>query len=92
MSVPINSLKMAQGDYNREKVHSIIKNGDKSALPIFISADFYILDGNHRMLAKLNSGSKNIKVTKLGMNAKEILDVIHEYPRIKRQSSQGKVL
>ena len=24
MSVPINSLKMVQGDYNREKVHSII--------------------------------------------------------------------
>lgn len=43
-TVPIDSLKMAQGDYNRDKVHAIITSGDKGGAPIFISADLFVLD------------------------------------------------
>jgi len=85
-TVRINTLRMAQGEYNRAKVHSIIKQGDKSNLPIFISKDNYVLDGNHRMLAKLNTGSVTIKVIKLGLNIKELLPLVEKFPRWDKKS------
>ena len=84
--VPTKSLKLVQGEYDRDKVGSIINKGDIGDSPIFVSVDGYVIDGNHRLIAQLNMPnmkSNYIKVTELGMPAKELLDVIGNFPNVR---------
>lgn len=83
--VPARSLKMVQGEYNRDKVASIIDSGNAEGQPIFISRDGYVIDGNHRLIAKLNmpTKSKYIEAIELGMDALPLLGVIHAFPHVR---------
>lgn len=84
--VPTRSLKLVQGEYDRDKVGSIISKGDIGDSPIFISIDGYVIDGNHRLIAQLNmpnAKSNYIKVTELGMPAKELLKLIDGFPHVR---------
>lgn len=84
--VPTRSLKLVQGEYDRDKVGSIISKGSIGDAPIFISIDGFVVDGNHRLIAQLNmpsAKSNYIKVTELGMPAKELLKLIEEFPHVR---------
>jgi hypothetical protein len=83
--IPARSLKLAQGEYNRDKVGSIIDSGHAGEDPIFVSKDGYVVDGNHRLIAHLNmpEASKYIQVTELGQDIKTLLDEISHYPKVR---------
>lgn len=77
--VPAKSLKLAQGEYNRDKVASMISKGESNITPITISQDGFVIDGMHRLIAKLNmphSKSSYMNVIELGMDAIPLLDLI----------------
>lgn len=83
--VPAKSLKLVQGEYNRDKVGAIIDSGNIGGAPIFISKDGYVIDGNHRLIAHLNTpgASSYINVTELGLPVKPLLDVISQFPQVR---------
>lgn len=86
--VPARSLKLIQGEYNRDKVGAIIDSGSIGGAPIFVSSDGYIIDGNHRLIAHINSpgAGSYIEVTELGAEAKALLDVISRFPHVRYRS------
>jgi GNAT superfamily N-acetyltransferase/disulfide oxidoreductase YuzD len=76
-------LKAIQGEFDKDKVQKgidKIKSG-KELNPIIVSNDGYVIDGNHRWLAALNSDIK-IAAIKVKETAKKILKVIKEYPKV----------
>lgn len=83
--VPAKSLKLAQGEYNKDKVGEIVDSGSTGGNPIFISKDGYVVDGNHRLIAHLNipNSSRYINVTEIGMDIKPLLDLISTYPNVR---------
>lgn len=95
--VPAKSLKMAQGEYNRDKTGDMISNSVviTNDRPIFISKDGYILDGNHRFIAHINqpTASKYITCTELGLDILDLLKVAHQCPCVRyRGYSESVVL
>lgn len=89
--VPAKSLKLAQGEYNRDKVGEIVASGSAGDNPIFISKDGYVVDGNHRLIAHLNiPGSGNyITATEIGEEIKPLLELISEYPNVRYRNLNG---
>lgn len=83
--VPARSLKLAQGEYNRDKVGDMIRSGITGGNPIFISKDGHVVDGNHRLIAHLNipNSSSYINVTELGLDIKPLLELISNYPKVR---------
>jgi len=83
--VPAKSLKMAQGEYNRDKVGAIVDSGNVGGDPIFVSKDGYVIDGNHRLIAHLNlpGAGSYIRVCELGLETKALLELIHSYPNVR---------
>jgi hypothetical protein len=83
--VPARSLKMAQGEYNRDKVGTIMDSGNLGGAPIFVSKDGYVIDGNHRLIAHLNlpGASSYIGVTELGLDARSLLTLIRSFPKVR---------
>lgn len=83
--VPARSLKMVQGEYNRDKVGSIMAGGKLDGPPIFVSKDGYVIDGNHRLIAHLNlpDAGAYIGVSELGLDARPLLELIHKYPNVR---------
>lgn len=90
--VPAKSLKIVQGEYNRDKVGAIIAQGLDEFASIFISKDGYVVDGNHRLIAKLNcpGGSNYMNVTELGMDIRPLLELIHEFPGVRYRNLNDK--
>lgn len=83
--VPAKSLKMVQGEYNRDKVAAIMDGGKISGPPIFVSKEGYVVDGNHRLIAFLNmeNTSRYIEVTELCMEIKPLLDLISQFSEVR---------
>ena len=55
-------------------------NNETLSNPIIISKDNYVIDGHHRWLAHLNK-NKIIDVLKIDLNAKDLIDKIHDYDK-----------
>ena len=92
--VPIKSLKMSQSEYDRDKVMEIM-NGMRTDLkkfsPIFVSSDGYVIDGNHRFIAKMNvSDARYIDVTEVDMPMMQILDFIKDYHGVRYRTLHDK--
>lgn len=89
--VPAKALRMAQGEYNRDKVGAMIDAHETIGNPIFISKDAYVVDGNHRLIALLNlpNASSYIDVTELGVDIKPLLEIISKYPRVRYRNLNG---
>jgi hypothetical protein len=83
--VPAKSLKTAQGEYNRDKVASMIQSGENNLTPIIISKDGFVIDGMHRLIAKLNmiGVSTYMNVIELGMEAIPLLSVIDGFDKVR---------
>ena len=64
----INDLFPMQQDFIPAKVDNIVKdmNAGKEMKPIFISSDYYIVDGHHRWLANKKLNNPTMKVIKVG--------------------------
>jgi hypothetical protein len=97
--VPAKSLKMVQGEYDRDKVVSMIKSGGSSLTPILVSIDGYVLDGNHRLIAQLNlpaydktHKSTYVNVIALGSYIHSLLDITHKFPGVRYRNSHDSVV
>jgi hypothetical protein len=93
--VPIRSLKMSQGEYDRDKVMEIISSmlmGDKKKYdPLFVSSDGYVVDGNHRLIAKLNmNDSTYMDVAEISSPMMQLLDIIRECPYVRYKTLHDK--
>ena len=64
----IDDLFPLQKDFIQSKVDNIVNtmNTDKDMQPIFISSDYYIIDGHHRWLANKHIKNPIMKVIKVG--------------------------
>lgn len=81
--VPILSLRLTQNEINKMKVFKIMKGIRKTGncFPIFISRDNFVIDGSHRMVAKLNINKHDkIDVRRIEMDALDILAKVKEDP------------
>lgn len=83
--VPAKSLKMVQGEYNRDKVAAIISSGNAAGVPIFISKDGFVIDGNHRLIAQLNMPTKSsyIEVLEIDQAAIPLLATVADFPHVR---------
>lgn len=83
--IPAASLKMVQGEYNRDKVGSIMSKGNIGGDPIFVSKDGYIVDGNHRLIAHINlpSAGPYIEVTEIGLDIRSLLLLIRGFSKVR---------
>lgn len=90
--IPIKSIRLIQGQYDRDKVALMIQQ-KRVPPPIFISNDGYVIDGNHTLIAELNRPEKPnyINVIELGMEAKPLLAVIDDFPRVKYRNLNGEL-
>lgn len=78
-----NKLKATQHQFHKEKIQSLMDYMDKGNYddkPILVSKDNYVMDGHHRWLAHKNV-SKDIGVHHISMKAKDLIDMMHEYPK-----------
>lgn len=79
----VNRLKFAQKNFNELKVQALMTQ-DRVQLrqPVIVSADHFILDGNHRVLALLNlEPFDTIPVLLMSVNFPELLKATQEYPK-----------
>lgn len=90
-TVDPDTLKPTQKDFSKpgiersiEKFIEVIK-GKRDLEPIIISSDNRVLDGHHRWLAHKNIGMK-IPVLKANVKIKKLLDVTHDFPKVKYKS------
>lgn len=81
-TVKADTLKATQRNFNQDKIlgmaakyHTLSK-----AKPILVSADNYVIDGHHRWLGALNVNG-NIDIMRADINAHELLDLVHEFPK-----------
>jgi ParB-like chromosome segregation protein Spo0J len=76
-------LKATQHQFHKAKVQSLIdyiESGNYDNKRIIVSKDNYVMDGHHRWLAH-NNTDKDINIYQVNVNAKDLLDLMHEYPK-----------
>lgn len=84
-----NKLKLAQGEYDRDKVLSIVKNMQEKnektlTQPLFVSKDGYVIDGMHRLVAMYNNPKTkmSVPVLKVNMDFIEFIEFIKKCPYV----------
>lgn len=81
-TIRVGDLQATQKEINAEKVRQMQGDADLGKYPILISKDLYVLDGHHRWAALLaDDPESEIKVVKLGLPIKALLEVAHEFPK-----------
>lgn len=80
----VKKLKLAQSKINIKKVKELLRSGsDKLDKPILVSKDGYVLDGNHRYLASVNTpGREIVNVVVVGAPIRKALSLLREFPRV----------
>lgn len=76
-------LKATQHQFHITKVQAMIDKIDSGSYdnkPILTSKDNYVMDGHHRWLAFSNLGM-NIDTIKVDLPAKQLIDMMHDYPK-----------
>lgn len=82
-TVPASKIGFIQGEFHKEKIESLLQNLSVIAEKIiFVSKDYIVLDGNHRILAKqvLNG---NVKVIKIDRYMSELINIVKEFNKVK---------
>lgn len=86
-SLPVASLKLVQNEVNKFKVLSImcaIEKGTTYANPILVSADGYVIDGSHRMIALLNCKNRaKIETLEINSNALDLIELSRKFNNVK---------
>lgn len=95
--VPIKSLRLTQSEYDRDKVMDIIdkmkQTGEqKKFAPIFVSKDGYVLDGSHRLIAKLNlkDDARYMEVAEIDMDMAQLIHIVRNFPNVRFRSLSDK--
>lgn len=82
----VKYLKLAQGEYHKLKVWSLMKKFAKSMdngpLPL-VSSDGFILDGSHRFLAKYNLQRRYIDVMQANVNIHRLIPIARQFNKAK---------
>ncbi|AXC34403.1 hypothetical protein [Vibrio phage YC] len=79
-TVNVSELRLMQAEINKHKIWALMRvlRSKKGLRPIIITRDDYVLDGSHRMVAKLNKGPRTkIKVIRINMNALALVRMIN---------------
>lgn len=73
------TLKACQGEFNVDKIKSLLgrPNDDK---PVVVSSDGYVMDGNHRWAAALNSKATNLLIVRVDLPILDLLSFGRRYP------------
>ena len=78
-TVSADSLKAVQGEFSDAGVEkALIKNKLKKAS--IVSSDNYIIDGHHRWIAALNTGSE-IDIIRVNISGKELLELVKKFDK-----------
>ena len=78
-----SELKATQHQFHKAKIQSLLDYMNKGTYDdqyILVSKDNYVMDGHHRWLAHMNA-KKDIGVHQIGINAKDLIQMMHEYPK-----------
>ncbi|CAL9977834.1 hypothetical protein VPHK469_0029 [Vibrio phage K469] len=74
-------LRLTQNEVNKMKVWKLMRilRNKKGLKRVFVSSDNYILDGSHRLVAKLNTNKMGkMKTIQIDMKALELLRLIRD--------------
>ncbi|AUR97730.1 hypothetical protein NVP1244A_028 [Vibrio phage 1.244.A._10N.261.54.C3] len=77
----VQKLRLTQNEVNKMKVWKLMRvlRNKKGLPPVFVSSDNYILDGSHRLVAKLNTNKLGkMKTIQIDMKALDILKLIRD--------------
>lgn len=72
--LPVVGLKLAQNQFNKEKVLAMMQKDLSKSKPLIVSKDHFVIDGNHRFLAELNRNAKS-KIDAIVINL-NVMDLI----------------
>lgn len=82
--VPLLRLRMEprklRAHQRIDAIKSSLMSEEVRAKPIYISLDFYVLDGNHRWLAHINEGSI-IECIQIALPFAQAVDLMFQFPR-----------
>lgn len=81
-----NKLKFVQKEINQDKVDKIID--DKKAIdkPILVTIDNYVVDGSHRLAARIQDKKKYINTIMADAELKDFLPIAKKYKKVKYKS------
>ncbi|QZI90485.1 hypothetical protein MYOV003v1_p0161 [Vibrio phage 207E48.1] len=80
-SIQTQQLRLTQNEVNKMKVWKLMRvlRNKKGLHPVFVSSDNYILDGSHRLVARLNTNKLGkMKTIQIDMKALELLQLIRQ--------------
>lgn len=88
--VNIDDLNPVQSDIIPNKIDSIVKDivSGKRVNPIFISSDYYIIDGHHRWLANKKLNKKKIGVIKIDYPKDVVLTLFNKIDNVINENSE----
>ena len=82
-TVPARSLKPVQKEFSKQGVEKQMqkRHDGKDKKPVIASSDNYIMDGHHRWLVALNTGT-NVDIYRVNKPGKELLDLLLAFPKV----------
>jgi nicotinic acid mononucleotide adenylyltransferase len=79
-------LKAIQGEFDQEKIKANMETLKAGPLkPIIVSADDFVIDGNHRWLAAMNAGT-SIAAYKANVSGNKLLKITNKFKKVKRNA------
>jgi hypothetical protein len=76
--VPLTQLKPSQGEFDEEKIISMLANFDRPTIKYIVSQDGYIMDGHHDWASRLEEDETGIAdVLMVGMSAQDLIDYLN---------------
>lgn len=89
-----NNLKLYQNEINKDKVLSMIDSVEKdkkSHRPVLVSADGYVIDGSHRVVAmqNLKTSTPTISVIKIDKKGLDALNAVRLYAGARYRNVSG---
>jgi hypothetical protein len=80
-------IKPTQVDFDQDKVDNIIDGGQFNSNKVIVSSDGYLLDGHHRYLAALQTGS-SIGIIRVDTTINTLLKVAIDYTENSQYTEQ----
>lgn len=82
-TVAPGTLKPTQAEFSRDKVAKFVETGAVGARSVLVSSDGHVLDGHHQWLGH-RALNEDIPVIRLSAPIRELLDVVNEFPSVRR--------
>ncbi|AIX13092.1 hypothetical protein HWB57_gp095 [Erwinia phage vB_EamM-Bue1] len=85
----LDRLRLTQNEMNKMKIWKMMKGirAKKKIQPIWVTSDYYVVDGSHRFVAALNiDDRKKIKGYHVAMPALEFIKVANKFTGIRHRT------